>query len=222
MLRWLVLALLLANGGYFMWSHGMLAGLGMGPLAQAEPQRLAQQLRPEAMRLLTTAESRQFDTPAITAAAAPAAECLQAGLFTEQQAVALRARLEASLPPSSWALEPAVEPGRWIIYMGKYPSDEAMSKKRTELRQLNVSFETLPNNSVLAPGFSLGGFSSKADADAEMARVATRGVRTARVMAEKPEARGQRLKLPAADALLKTQLDALKPQLEGHPLQACS
>jgi hypothetical protein len=61
MLRSLVLALLLANAGYFAWTRGWLADYGFAPAVQSEPQRLTQQIRPEAMRLLTLEEARQLE-----------------------------------------------------------------------------------------------------------------------------------------------------------------
>lgn len=222
MLRLLALVLLLANAGYFAWTHGLLADYGFAPAAQAEPQRLAQQIRPEAMQLLTAADARQIENaPAPTAAAQPASECLQAGLFTPEQSTALRTGLESTLPVGSWTLESGVEPGRWIVYMGKYTSEDALAKKRAELRGLGVSFEALVNP-ALGPGLSLGHYSSQAEAERELAKAATRGVRTAKVVQERPEARGQMLKLPAADAAIKAKLDALKLQLAGKPLQACN
>jgi len=222
MLRLLVLALLLANAGYFAWTHGLLADYGLAPAAQAEPQRMAQQIRPEAMKLLTVTEARQLESePAPTPAPQAAPECLQAGLFNPEQSTALRAGLESSLPIGSWTLESSVEPARWIVYMGKYNSEDALAKKRSELRGMGVSFEALVNP-ALGPGLSLGHYGSQAEAERELAKVATRGVRTAKVVQERPETRGQLLKLPAADAALKAKLDALKPQLAGKPLQACS
>jgi hypothetical protein len=223
MLRLLVLALLLANAGYFAWTHGLLANYGFAPAAQAEPQRMAQQIRPEAMKLLTVAEARQLENEPSTTAAAPqpAAECLQAGLFSPEQSTALRSGLESSMPIGSWTLESSLEPARWIVYMGKYNSEDALAKKRSELRGLGVSFEPLVNP-ALAPGLSLGHYASQAEAERELAKAATRGVRTAKVVLERPEARGQLLKLPAADAAIKAKLEALKPQLAGKPLQACN
>jgi hypothetical protein len=221
MLRLLVLALLLANAGYFAWTQGLLADYGFAPAAQAEPQRLAQQIQPQAMQLLTPADARQLESAASSAPPAPpAAECLQAGLFTPEQSTALRTGLESSLPIGSWTLESSVEPGRWIVYMGKYNSEDALVKKRAELRGLGVSFEALVNP-ALGPGLSLGHYGSQAEAERELAKAATRGVRTAKVVLERPEARGQLLKLPAADAAIKAKLDALKLQLAGKPLQAC-
>jgi hypothetical protein len=222
MLRVLVLALLLTNAGYFAWTHGLLADYGFAPAIQSEPQRLAQQIRPEAMRLLSASEARQLaGSPPSAAAAAPAAAgCLQAGLFTEQQAGALRTRLQSSLPAGSWSLESGLEPGRWIVYMGQYANEEALAKKRGELRQLGLSVEPLVNP-ALGPGLSLGHFSSQADAERELAKVAQRGVRTAKVVLERPEVSGQWLKLPSVDASLRARLEALKPQLEGKTLQTC-
>ena len=216
-----MLALLLANAGYFAWAQGLLAGYGFAPPVQAEPQRLKQQIRPEAMHLLNSGEPAVIGMQAVAYHPGSAtAQCLQAGLFSDAQAGALRPRLQASLPAGSWALEGSVEPGRWIIYMGRYASDEALAKKRNELRLRGISFEPLLNP-ALNPGLSLGHFGSQADADAGLGRITQRGVRTARVMQERPEARGQLLRLASADAPLLAQLDALKPQLAGKAWQAC-
>jgi hypothetical protein len=56
----------------------------------------------------------------------------------------VRQTLEPLLPPGSWSLEAAVEPARWIIYMGKYLTPDAVNKKKAELRQIGVSFEGCP------------------------------------------------------------------------------
>ena len=227
MLRLVVLLLVLANTAYFAWSQGLLAALGLAPAVQTEPQRLGAQIRPEAMRLLSADEAEQrqgngntTNTAALAASAPTAAECLQAGLFNEQQTVALRASLEKALPAGSWQFEISVEPARWIVYMGKYSSEDALAKKRAELRQRGVPFRAV-NNEALAPGLALASFASQPEAENELARVATRGVRTARVVQERTEARGQILKLPAADAGLRKQLDSLTPQLEGKALRSC-
>jgi hypothetical protein len=221
MLRLLVLALLLANAGYWAWTQGLLAAYGFAPATLSEPQRLAQQIRPEAMRLLSANEAGQAQGNPPSAAVRPApTECLQAGLFTDEQAEALRPRLQSSLPAGSWALESSQEPERWIVYMGKYSSEESLAKKRSELRQLGLSVGPLINP-ALRPGLSLGHFSSRDDAESELTKVAQRGVRTARVVLELPEVNGQMLRLPSVDAALKAQLEALKPQLADKTLQAC-
>ena len=236
MLRTLVLALLLANVSYFVWAQGWLMALELGPLQQAEPQRLQQQIHPEAIRLLTppssstsppvapaSAPASGVAAPASepVASAAPAGECLQAGLFSEEQVNALRPRLASTLPAGSWAFSPAVEPSRWIVYMGPYPTEDLLAKKRSELRARGVKFEPV-QNPRLYPGLSLGHFDTKQDADRELARDVERGVRTARVVQERAEVRGHRLTLPAADEALKTQLNTLRPRLAGKALVRCA
>lgn len=216
MLRIAVLLLLLANGAYFAWSRGHLMAWGVGPAQQAEPHRVQQQLRPESVRLLTPDEARRLES---TPVAARGAECLQSGLLEAAQAASLRTLLE-SWPAGSWNVEAAVEPGRWIVYMGRYANVEQAARKRAELRQLGIAFEN-PANPALAPGLSLGGHPSEAAANAQLQALEARGVRTARVVAERPEQRGERLVLPAIDDTLRPRLEDLRAALGGRTLRPC-
>jgi hypothetical protein len=217
MLRLLVLLLLLANGGYYAWSHGYLLPWGAGPVQQSEPQRLQQQLRPEAVRVLPSGELERAEVQAAQAPRTP--ECLQSALLDDAQAASVRGALGA-WPAGSWDLQAATEPPRWIVYMGKYAGVEQVARKRAELRQIGVSFEALANPE-LEPGLSLGGYPTEAAANAQLQALAQRGVRTARVLQERPEQRGQRLVLPAVDDNLRPRLDELKTALAGKPLRPC-
>jgi hypothetical protein len=214
MLRLLVLLLLLANATYFAWAQGLLAPMGFTPVQQSEPQRVAQQIRPEAVRVLPGDEAKRIETAAVKAP-----ECLQAGLFTESEAASLKQSLDA-WPSGSWTIEPATEPARWIVYMGKYPDAASLEKKKAELRERNVSFEPLANAS-LEPGISLGGYPTEAAAKQQLEALTQKGVRTAKVVQEKPESKGQLLKLASVDDTLRPKLDDLKSALNGKPLKAC-
>ncbi|GAA4426426.1 SPOR domain-containing protein [Acidovorax lacteus] len=245
MLRLAVIALLLANAGYYAWSQGLLAEWGFAPVQEAEPQRLAQQIRPETLQVLRQRSSGSVSTPDTPAAAptpapaAPAApasgdaaapqasaasapeatECLQAGVFDERQAQALRAAA-AGLPVGSWSLEPTTVPGRWMIYMGKFADMDALDKKRAELRARNVPHDRA-GTPALELGLSLGRFSSSEAAERELANLGNRGVRTARVVLERPESAGFTLRLPAVGDALRPQLDALRPAMAGKTLRTC-
>jgi hypothetical protein len=228
-LRALVLALLLANAAYFAWGQGLLAAYGWAPARQGEPERLAQQIRPEAMQLLQPRNAAPVDQPsahavhaaAVTAEPPADTQCLQVGVFTEQQARALRPRLQGGLPKGSWSFDSSGDSVRWIIYMGKYISKDAMNRKRVMLRQLDLAFEP-PVSPVLNPGLSLGSFVSRAEAEKALDQMNERGLRSARVVLERPELPSLWLKVPAADAAMRTWLNALKPQLAGKAVQACS
>lgn len=223
MLRLIALLLVLANGVYYAWSQNALRAWGLERPTQTEPQRLAHQIRPDAIRLLSADEARRIAATAAAAAAvapAPSAgECLQAGLFGEAEAAVLRSRAEAVLPAGSWSLDPATTPARWIVYMGKYDAEQ-LRRKRGELRALHVAFD-VAGNPALEPGLSLGSYASQSEASAGLAALAQRGVRTARVVEQRPAARGVMLHLPHVDETLKPAVQSLTPALAGKPLTAC-
>jgi hypothetical protein len=217
MLRLIVLLLLLANGGFYAWSQGLLLPWGVGPTQQSEPQRMRQQIQPETVRLLSPAELSQLQAQLAQAPRPP--ECLQTATIDPAQLTPVRTALE-SWPAGSWKLEPVTEPARWIVYMGKYPNAEQVARKRAELRQLGISFEAL-TNPALEPGLSLGSYPTEVAAMDQMESLAAKGVHTARVLQERPEQRGQRLTLPAVDDALRQRLDALKTLLATTPLKPC-
>lgn len=153
MLRLAVIVLLLANAGYYAWSHGWLRSWGLAPVEQSEPQRMAQQIRPETLRILRARETPPVapsvaseapasapPAPAAMAASAPATVCLQAGTLDQRQADAVRTAA-AALPQGSWSLESTPIPGRWMVYLGRFADDEALDKKRAELRARKVPFD---------------------------------------------------------------------------------
>ena len=220
MLRLLALTLLLLNSVYFAWAQGLLQAYGFGPVAQSEPQRLAQQIQPQALRVLTAPEQLALFEVAAQPASKSAA-CLQVGVFDEAQSARLRAALASSeLSDASWLLEEAVAPGRWVVYMGKFATAEALAKKRSELANLNVKLQPL-TNPALQPGLSLGGFDNQAAANGLLETLGQRGVRTAQVVQEYPPMRGTRLRVPVADDALRAKLDALKPALGGKSWVNC-
>lgn len=103
MARQLVWLLLLLNVLYWTWAQGWLLPYGFGPLSQREPQRLAQQILPEAITLVSRAEAMRH--PVVT----PPEEtvCLQTGLLDEAQAAVLRPYLQTAWPADSWVMAPA-------------------------------------------------------------------------------------------------------------------
>jgi hypothetical protein len=113
-----------------------------------------------------------------------------------------------------------VDPARWIVYMGKYPTIEAVNKKKAELRYLGISFQSVLNP-TLEFGLSLGDYRTETEANDQLNQLAQHGVRTARVVMERPEVRGQQLKFPAVDEALRPRLDDLKTVLAAKPLRAC-
>ena len=238
MLRLAVIVLLLANAGYFAWSQGHLRPWGWAPQEQAEPQRMNQQIRPETLQILKVNASKTSSSAPMPAPATPAApaastaatdtpasaatdpaECLQAGVFDERQAEALRTAA-AGLPQGSWALEPTPIAGRWMVYMGRFEDQETLDRKRAELRARKVDHDRA--GGTLELGLSLGRFTTKDATERELANLGTKGVRTARVVQERPDAPGFTLRLPAVNDALRPQLDALRSAMAGKTLRSCT
>lgn len=217
MLRAFVLFLLLLNGLYLAWGQGWLLAYGFGPAPQHEPHRLVQQIRPEAITLITEQEASNVPAPAPQ----PNGVCLQSAVLDPARVAALRSVLEASLPAQAWAFDEVVRPARWIVYMGKYANAAELAKKRAQLANLRQTFEPL-SNPALAPGLSLGAFASQAQADAALEALALRGVRTARVVQEQPASQAYRLRLPAVDDALQKQLPQVRAALAGQVLLPCN
>ncbi|WP_440105725.1 SPOR domain-containing protein [Acidovorax sp. BL-A-41-H1] len=242
MLRLAVAALLLANAGYYAWTQGFLGQFGLAPEEQSEPQRMNQQIRPETLQILRVNPSKPSAPPPAPAAAQPAAagsqsaapapadaaavaaadtaECLQAGVFDDRQAEALRTAAAAGLPAGSWVMDPTPIPGRWMVYMGRFEDIETLDRKRAELRARKVDHDRA--GGTLEFGLSLGRFSTKDAAERELASLNTRGVRTARVIQERPDSPGFTLRLPSVNDALRARLDTLRTAMAGKTLRTCA
>ena len=242
MLRFTLLVLLLANGGYFAWSHGWMASLGWMPQEQTEPQRLKQQVRPDVVRLVEPSAVPASNLSPVAPAPAPESEivtppvaqidtqtaqvpveaaiCLQAGGFDELQTkVVEQAVRKLSLPADSWQMVPTQISGRWMVYIGKFANEMALEKRRAELRNRKVAYDRAGGN--LEPGLSLGRFSTEEAATRELTNMLQQGVRGARVVQERAASTVYTLKLPQVTTAQRTVLQALSPALMDKPLRRC-
>lgn len=270
MIRFAIVLLLLANAGYYAFSQGMLRSLGWAPDNPSEPERVQQQVKPEALRILSAQEAKEAkdtqqlqarngaaeaaslpepalsaeqpaETPAKAAteadkvAAKPAdkpqdkpadkpekpekKECLVAGSFDAKQVDALRLQL-AKLPEGSWRLDASTSAGRWMVYVGKFSSQEALDTRRDELRALDVSTDRARVAS-LEPGISLGRFSSEEAAERHLAAISKKGVGGAKVVVERAETVSYSLRLPKLDAATKKRVQSWHV-MDGKDLRSCS
>lgn len=241
MLRLTLLVLLLANGGYFAWSHGWMASLGWMPQVQSEPHRLQQQVRPDVVHLVE-ASSPVVAPPqsALSATPPPAPEsvlvapvdaltqvarvdpaiCLQAGSFDEEQSKRVeQAVRRLSLPSGSWEMVPTQIAGRWMVYVGKFANEVALEKRRAELRNRKIAYDRAGGQ--LEPGLSLGRFSTEEAATRELTSMLQQGVRGARVVQERAASTLYTLRLPQVTTAQRSVLQALEPVLLEKPLRRC-
>lgn len=151
-LKKLILALLIINLGYFVYSQAWFQTLiGDGDATQREPQRVTKQINAEAILVKpihTVASPSAAPTEAATTVAARSAEVC------------------------------TVKREQWVIYMGPYLTQAASNKKRSELKQLGVA-STEVSKPTLKIGLSLGQFDTEVQANQALKELGTKGVRTA-------------------------------------------
>lgn len=217
MLRSIVAFLLLANIAFFVWSQGWVDGLvGVRARGDREPDRLARQVRPESVRLLT---------PQAVAAASSAAEgrfmCLEAGPFDDAGISAAESAVSSVLPAGTWSRQSQEQPARWIIYMGRYANREAQEKKEQELSRIKVSYEEITGYPSLEPGLSLGRYPNRNAADEALQKLSERGLHTGRVIELAKASTQYTLRVDRADQDLATKILGLKLDGPGKGFSAC-
>ena len=218
MLRTLALVLLLANALLLAALTGVFDG--GAAKGEREPERLQRQHQPGLVRVLppqaASAALAAASAQAAAASSAQALACLEAGPFSATDAeTAERTLREAGLAAGAWQVQRQDDPGAFMIYMGRYADREMLQRKLAELKRLKIDGEDLRGAPELQPGISLGRFDDLASANAAMAQMAQRGLRTARVITLRQAQSQTVLRVPAADAALRARLAGL--QLPSGP-----
>ncbi len=237
MLRLFALLLLIANGLFFAWSNGYLSSWGLTSASKNESFRVNEQIEPEriVIRQKEATATNNLPAPVPAAVSTPIAttnqtpiaattSCLTAGAFNDKQSTVLKQALSTKLPDLRWRFDTVTVPARWIVYMGKYPNIAARDLKKSQLDQIKVRYEILTEGN-LEPGLSLGSHATQAEANQLLQQLFKQGVRTARVLQEMPEQKGQTLVVPAVDDVNRVKLNAvfttIAAQLANKTLQIC-
>lgn len=205
------------------------------PVPQPTPAPAPAQPAPDAAAAPATAAAATpaVIDPAVLAAAQPAGAaantvsapmtggvCWVSGVLDEAQLPAVRTALKR-VPQDGWSLTEAVLPGRWMVFMGRFTDQDTLEKKKSELRGLKIAFDRV-NNPELGPGLSLGRFINQESADRELAHLSKQGVRTARVVQERPETKGYLLRLPHANDAMKPVLHEVRSAIAPKLLKPCT
>ncbi|MBC7664715.1 MAG: hypothetical protein H7276_13165, partial [Caulobacter sp.] len=89
--------------------------------------------------------------------------------------------------------------GTWIVYLGRFADAQAWQQKADELRKLDVKFDRVNAPTTLAPGLSLGQFSSQPDAAKKLDELGKHGVHGAKVVTLTAPVVQRHLQVRAAD-----------------------
>ena len=232
MLRGLVLLLALLNAALFFWIREDPHWLQ----ADREPQRLDRQVTPDMIQVLPDLQRPGGNAPAADDAASGAASstgargptadatlarktsaeiaCAESDPLTSAQWTTLSQALARAGVPAS-AITERRQPGRWMVYMGRYPDEQQWQHKADELRRLNLKFDRVTTPPGLDPGLSLGNFTNAEDAAARLDELGRHGVHTARVVeTPTPGAGLRRLQVRVAD-------DRWRTSAGGQRFSAC-
>jgi len=217
MMRAVVALLLVANVVFFAWSRGWLDTVaGVRATGDREPERLARQVHPEVVRILT---------PQAVAAAASAAEsrlaCLEAGPFDDAAVGAAEAALATTLPSGTWARASTERPSGWIVYVGRFPSREAMQRREEELARQGVDAQALRHVPELEPGLELARFRERDEAGLALADLARRGVQGGRLVQLRALPTVHMLRVDRADPDLATKVAGLRLDALGGGFHPC-
>jgi len=110
-------------------------------------------------------------------------DCSETPPIDDAQFAALKTALtKAGVPADAIAERRQPQGGAWMVYLGRYADAQAWQQKADEMRKLDVKFERVNTPSTLAPGLSLGQFSSQVDAAKKFDELTRRGVHGAKVV----------------------------------------
>jgi hypothetical protein len=209
--RGLFLLLVLVNLGFFAWGRGYLGGLETG----REPQRMASQIAPEKLHLVTVA-STAAPAAAAPAAATPALACRLVTGLPLAEVEAFKSELVGLLVE----IGPAEGATSYWVHIPPLPNKAAVDKKAGELRGLGVKdFYVMQEEGTNQNAISLGLFKSEALATEFLQSLTKRGVRSARVEARPP--RHGRAVVKGAGELIERRLPAVVAKLPGAAMTEC-
>ncbi len=195
----LVFLLVLANLLFYAFANGYL-----GKPERPDAERLARQVLPERMRIVSRGEEPPLPSgngrreesalpPAATAAPAEAAEpaaaldgaarvCLFWDHLPAAEADRVSSLLASRFPAFTLSRTDGGESGGWWIYIPPQASKAEADKKAGELRQLGVSDYFVVQEGPNRFAISLGVFSSEKGGQDRYTELKGKGVRSARLM----------------------------------------
>lgn len=225
MLRALVLVLVLANALFFAWTRGWLAPVAEPPQhGERNPERLAAQVRPESIGLLSprAASAALSAARAASMAAGEGEECLEAGPFTAGDVAAAEALLvQAGLASTQWVQREQPRAATWALVLGPFPNADAQRSRSDELRKLNIAAVVLAEPPGLKGSLQLARYDSREAAEAALPAWAERGVRNARVATLAVAGTEQWLRFERSGSALREQLRSIKFTQTAATVVAC-
>ena len=209
-MRTFSLLLLLANVAFFAWVQ-------YAPSASsAEPQLLGQQMRPEAIKLLSPEEIQKM------AASRKTTACTEWGAFNQGELVRAHADLESILPAANIAERQTEEAAGHWVFVPPQVNRQAAVAKVGELKRLGIDeYFIVQDDARLRFAISLGVYRTEEAARARLEMLRAKGVRTAVLGTRQTPVRKVFLQLRDWPDELQPKLAELRDSFPGTDTKVC-
>ena len=215
-MRLLFFILVLANLLFYGWHTGYL---GPGESSRGEGDRLAQQIAPEKIRILTPAEARRMTDEARARTNA----CVEWGTFPAQEAERAAEALAALNLGNRLTQRLLEETAGWWVFLPPQGNKINADKKVEELKRLNVGdFFVVQDEGPSQFAVSLGVFRTEDAAKSYLVALSLKGVRTARAEPRETKVMKTAFRLSNLDEAASARFEALKKEFPGHDTKDCT
>jgi hypothetical protein len=199
--------LLLANAVFFGYSR--FSDL----LFPGESQLMQQQINPEAIKVIASAQVKREKTVA----------CLEWGAFVAGEA----SRAEEALAPlalgSKLAQRRVGETASWWVFMPSQGSRAAAAIKTSELKRLGIEdYFVVQEDPKFRFAVSLGVFRTQEAASNRLEQLRAKGVRTAQIGARDTEIQKIWLQVRDVPEALAAKVNELRPGFPGSEVKDCA
>lgn len=219
-MRALLLVLIAANLALFAYQQGWL---GQVTPAGREPGRLAQQIEPQAIRVLGDDELKRLrERPRAADRKESVAACVELGDFAPEVAARVQERLDALGPAARYTLVDAEGVGWYMVFVPPLKTRADAERTAEDLRARGVrDLMVIEDNSSLRNAISLGQFKDQDLALKHQADLERRGVKNVRISL-RTSGGTMRFRIRPADAAVMPQLTALQKEFAATRLAACA
>jgi hypothetical protein len=213
-MRTLFFVLILANLLFFGWHAGYL---GPGMDRHGEPERFAQQIAPEKIRLVSLDPAKRA-----TEAARARSACLEWGSFPAQEAERAQAVLAGLGLGDRLSSRKVEETAQWWVFMPPQGSKANADKKTDELERLGITdYFVVTDEGPNKFAVSLGVFRTEDAARNYLASLVAKGVKTGRIGERETKVQKTLFQIRDPDDALRARLADIRKDFAGIDLHDC-
>jgi hypothetical protein len=217
------LLLVLINVLLFAWQHGVFGHYGDGG---REPGRVARQVEPERIRVLTEKDVQTLRERAKQSSGVldlgVAQSCVEFGDFGAGEAVRVEKALAAFGAVVKVSSVPVEAPGWYVVYLPPFKTLAEAERRAEELRKLGLKDMMVMNEgSAMKFAISLGSFRDPNAAKAHLAALEKSGIKGVRIADRPSTITLTRFQLRDLDAAAAQRLAELRGEFPAQTVRAC-